>query len=59
MDDVIKAPKIIKIPLRVNSKNGQISSWWKKTQLPSEVTDAIKQQPGSIKKFLIEFKGWE
>jgi hypothetical protein len=51
--------KVIKIPLCVNKKNGQINSYFKQNQLPKEVTDNIKKEAGSVKKLLVSFEGWE
>lgn len=51
--------KIIKIPILVNKKNGQINSYFKQKQLPKQVTDSIKKEAGSVKKLLVSFEGWE
>ena len=49
----------IKIPVVVNKKNGQINTYFKQKQLPKEVVDSIKKQHTSVKRFFLEFKGWE
>lgn len=49
----------MKLNLRINKKNGQISSWFRKKQLPAYIRKAIKEQPNSVKKMIVKFEGWE
>ena len=51
--------KIIRLPILLNKKNGQINSYFKHGQLPDSIREAIKKQPSSVKKLLVTFEGWE
>lgn len=50
--------RLLKIPLRVNKKNGQINSYFKKKQLPKEVLNHLKTKNG-LKKLVVQVKGVE
>jgi len=51
--------KMLRLPIVINKSNGQINSYFKQDQLPKSVRDAIKSQPNTLKKFLVEFRGVE
>jgi len=49
--------KIIKLPIKVNKSNGQLSTYIQQRQLPKDVLDSIKEQPLATRKLLFEFRG--
>lgn len=50
---------LLRLPLRINKNNGQISSYIAKQKLPKSVVDDIEKQPAALKHLLVEFRGVE
>lgn len=50
---------LIKLPIAINKKNGQISTYLKKQQLPDDIKKIIKEQPNALKRILIDLRGYE
>lgn len=51
--------KLLRLPLILNKKNGQISTYVRREQLPQSVLDALKEQPSATRRLLMEFRGVE
>lgn len=49
--------KLIELPLFVNKKNGQITSYFNQKKMPKKLLEAIKKQPSNGRKLLAEIKG--
>lgn len=50
---------IIKLPLKINKSNGQLSTYIKQKQLPKQILDEIREQPYAARRLLFEFRGVE
>ena len=51
--------RLIKFKTVINKRNGQINISLKKKELPKEIRDSLKKQPGSLKHILAEIKGFD
>lgn len=47
---------MVKIPILINKKNGQINSYFKSKQLPKGILDKIRKKPSG--KLIVHVKGW-
>ena len=51
--------RLLKLPVIVNKKTGQISSYISKSKLPKSIVKQVEDQPKAIRHLLMEFKGVE